>query len=116
MNVEAYSYVVVAALVGMGVVFFFLIVLSVLMVVIRFFFDRPAGDKPASPRSSTEKTGVGAAGSTAGGTTGGADVTDSGGVPRWAVAGALAYLATEEREYAPRSGEWTKRWTQRGQR
>ena len=112
MNVEAYSYVVVAALVGMGVVILFLIVLSVLMVVIRFFFDRPTGGRRASARLSAEKTGVGARQDIIGTVTGGADVTDSRGVPRWAVAGALAYLAAEEREYAPRSGGWT----QRGQR
>lgn len=113
MNVEAYSYVVVAALVGMGVVFFFLIILSLLMVVIRFFFDRPAADRAAGRWSSAGgRTGDVPSGDTAVGTSGGANVTDSHGVPRWAVAGALAYLAAEEREYAPRSGGWT----QRGQR
>jgi Na+-transporting methylmalonyl-CoA/oxaloacetate decarboxylase gamma subunit len=112
-NVEAYSYVVVAALVGMGVVFFFLIILSVLMVVIRFFFDRSAGDRAAARRSSAaDRTGGGLSGDAVAAGSGGADVTDSHGVPRWAVAGALAYLAAEEREYAPRSGGWT----QRGQR
>jgi Na+-transporting methylmalonyl-CoA/oxaloacetate decarboxylase gamma subunit len=109
-NVEAYSYVVVAALVGMGVVFLFLIVLSVLMVVIRFFFDRSPADR-VGPRRLFGKGEAGGVPSenAATGATGGADVTDAHGVPRWAVAGALAYLAAEEREYAPRSGGWTQR-------
>ena len=106
MNVEAYSYVVVAALVGMGVVFVFLIILSVLMVVIRFFFDGTAEERAAARRGPVRDE---AAGDTSGGVGAGADVTDSSGVPRWAVAGALAYLTAEEREYAPRSSGWTQR-------
>jgi Na+-transporting methylmalonyl-CoA/oxaloacetate decarboxylase gamma subunit len=106
MNVESYSYALLTAGVGMGTVFFFLVLLSVMMLVIRRLFDTPvtvakgAGDEEgASPGTAKQ-------------TTGGAEVIDSHGVPRWVIAGVLAYIATEETEYAPHSGIWT----QRGQR
>ena len=97
MNIESFSYVLLTTVVGMAIVFLFLVVLSLLMVVIRAIFD----DKPAPSPASSQN------GST---TDGGSDQTDDG-VPRWVVAAALAYLSEEEREYAPRASGWTIRST-----
>jgi len=88
----------------MAIVFLFLVVLSLLMVAIRFIFEEKAD-------ASDTATGL-SAGATSGGPGGGdaADQTDDG-VPRWVVATALAYLSEEEREYAPRASGWTIRST-----
>tara|TARA_B100000614_G_scaffold201272_1_gene182555 strand:+ start:324 stop:641 length:318 start_codon:yes stop_codon:yes gene_type:complete len=103
-NVESYGYVVLTAAVGMGIVFLFLIILSLLMVVIRGVFgERPrptaaaatGGETAATTDSSAERP---------------ADTVEQG-VPRWVIAGALAYLAEEERDYAPQSQQWTQRST-----
>ena len=106
MNIESFSYVLLTTVVGMAIVFLFLVVLSLLMVVIRAIFD----DKPApSPVSSPNGAAAGADGSPAADSRA-ADQMDNG-VPRWVVAAALAYLSEEEREYAPRASEWTIRST-----
>ena len=108
MNVESFSYVLLTTVVGMAIVFLFLVVLSLLMVVIRAIFDDKPAPSPASSQngSATDggSDGAGAAASA------GADQTDYG-VPRWVVAAALAYLSEEEREYAPRASGWTIRST-----
>ncbi len=105
MNIESYSFALLTAVVGMGTVFFFLVLLSVMMLVIRRLFDAPVVVR-------TSENGNDGAGVDQPVTTGGADVVDSNGLPRWVIAGVLAYIAAEETEYAPYSGIWT----QRGQR
>ncbi|MEX2444048.1 MAG: OadG family protein [Alkalispirochaeta sp.] len=113
MNIESFSYVLLTTVVGMAIVFLFLAVLSVLMFVIRSIFDEKAaasgkvdgrngGGGPGGPGDGASGGGAGSAPTNA------ADRTD-GGVPRWAVAAALAYLSEEEREYAPRASGWTVR-------
>ncbi len=101
MNVESYSYVLVTAVVGMGVVFFFLVFLSVMMHVIRRIFDTPApgvkAGRTAARSGGTEETETGG------------DSVDSHGIPHWVVAGALAYILVEEQEYTPHAGIWTQR-------
>lgn len=105
MNVESFSYALLAAVVGMAIVFLFLVVLSVLMVVIRAIFD----DNAVAGGDQHDAATDGDAGEQAAGKTSrAADQTDDG-VPRWAVAAALAYLSEEEREYAPRAAGWTVR-------
>lgn len=104
MNVESFGYALLAAVVGMAIVFLFLVVLSVLMVIIRAIFD----DKAAAGAPPDGAADGGASGQAAGETSRAADQTDDG-VPRWAVAAALAYLSEEEREYAPRAAGWTVR-------
>jgi Na+-transporting methylmalonyl-CoA/oxaloacetate decarboxylase gamma subunit len=109
MNIESFGYAMLTAVVGMAIVFLFLVVLSLLMVVIRALFN----DKPEQP-STAESPGRGTAADGGAGRSGppvashAADQTDNG-VPRWAIAAALAYLSEEEREYAPRATGWTVR-------
>lgn len=105
MNVESFSYALLAAVVGMAIVFLFLVVLSVLMVVIRAIFEDRAAARGGQPETAADGD---AGGQPAGETSRAADQTDDG-VPRWAVAAALAYLSEEEREYAPRAAGWTAR-------
>jgi Na+-transporting methylmalonyl-CoA/oxaloacetate decarboxylase gamma subunit len=121
MNIESFSYAVLTTVVGMGIVFGFLIVLSVLMVIIRGIFDGNPGSPLFSSRRTPEGTGAAAASAGAGtGRTGTGEAATGtevghpadevvGGVPRWVVAATLAYLAEEEREYAPRAGGWAIR-------
>lgn len=104
MNVESFSYALLAAVVGMAIVFLFLVVLSVLMVVIRAIFD----DKVVAAGGGGPEAVADGDKQAAGETSRAADQTDDG-VPRWAVAAALAYLSEEEREYAPRAAGWTVR-------
>ncbi len=83
MNIEAYSYTVLSAILGMLIVFGFLGFLSVFMVLIKRVFD----DKPAQPAttvvaSSSDK---------------GRDTADEAG---WITAAVAAYL---EEEDSPRS-------------
>lgn len=105
MNVESFSYAALTTLIGMGVVFLFLIVLSLLMVAIRVIFDsyrplRRTGTNDRSSGGTSYRDEEIAAG-------GGALVTDASGIPRWVIAGALAYLIVEDEEYQPVAGSWT---------
>jgi len=114
MNVESYAYAVLTSVLGMGIVFFFLIVLSILMIVIRAVFDAPPNrgkQGVALGNTGGAAAGGGSTGATGTGshTSGGATVTDSHGIPRWVVAAALAYVAAEEDEYSPHAEAWTKR-------
>lgn len=114
MNIESYGYAVLTSVLGMGIVFFFLIVLSVLMIVIRGIFDAPANrEKQGVPLGSAGGSAAGGvptgATGTGGNASGGATVEDSHGIPRWVIAAALAYIAAEEDEYAPHAEAWTKR-------
>lgn len=109
MNVESYSYVAITALIGMGVVFFFLIALSLLMYGIRFLFDDRSQKKTtkrdlSSPTGRSQESGDPVAA---------ADVIDTNGLPRWVIAATLAYLVAEEREYAPEANGWVQRHTDR---
>lgn len=115
MNVEAFGYAVLSTAVGMGIVFFFLIVLSILMTVIRRLFDD--GGVFAHPDSAAPRRGDPAPADGSTGGDGGEVAKPSGspadelvgGVPRWVIAGAIAYLSEEEREYRPRAGAWAER-------
>lgn len=107
MNVEAYNYVIITALLGMGIVFFFLVVLSVLMIVIRALFDTPPAG--AAKKSRDAVPAVDSAGGAEVERSGGADVVDAFGVPRWAIAAALAYLTAEEKDHTPYATVWTER-------
>jgi Na+-transporting methylmalonyl-CoA/oxaloacetate decarboxylase gamma subunit len=116
MNIESFSYAVLTTIVGMAIVFGFLIVLSVLMVVIRVIFDRDPGRTPAGTGAAAASAGAapgrgGAAGAATGTEVGHPADEIVGGVPRWVVAATLAYLAEEEREYAPRADGWAIRST-----
>lgn len=107
MNIESFEYALVTAGVGMGVVFFALVVLSGLMILLRTIF-RDEGSAGASPAGGQAKPAAGAAGEKAA-ETGGPDTRDAAGVPRWAFAGALAYLAAEESQMTPHASPWTRR-------
>ena len=99
MNTEAFGYAVLSALVGMAIVFLFLVVLSVIMVVLRKMLDDPAGDNARSdggPVAHTERT----------------EPSAEDGLPPWVVAGVMAYLSAEEQHRAPHAGTWTKRGRQ----
>ena len=103
MNVESFGYAVLSTVVGMAIVFFFLVILSLLMVVIRWVFGTRSSPVDSSEAATTnaQRDGNDAP----------AEVL-SGGVPRWAVAAALVYLSEEEREYRPQSGPWALRRSQ----
>jgi hypothetical protein len=115
---DTFQYALVTAGIGMGIVFFFLFALSMLMYLIRALLV----DRPEASGSGAKANGSGAAGTTGasgqGTAGGGPDTADEHGVPRWALAGAVAYLLEEEREYAPRADAWigrndSRRWETR---
>ncbi|MFA7565947.1 MAG: OadG family protein [Alkalispirochaeta sp.] len=109
MSVESFSYSLLTALFGMGTVTFFLVLLSGLMVVIRRLFDTPAEGAPTVKKG---KTGNGVAETQGSEIQSGADVVDASGVPRWVIAGVLAYIAAEETAYTPYSRVWIERGRQ----
>lgn len=108
MNVESWGYTLVAAVLGMTMVFVFLVLLSAMMLLMRRVLDRDAAPAGGSGE---------AAAADGGGAPGGQGQPSrhepanelSGGVPRWVSAAVLAYLCEEEREYRPRSGGWAVR-------
>ena len=97
MNIESFGYALLAALVGMAIVFLFLVVLSVIMVVLRRLLDGAPGATalPTADRNAAR--------------TDGATRPADGDPPQWVVAGVMAYLASEERNRAPHAGVWTTR-------
>lgn len=118
MNTESFGFALLASLVGMAVVFAFLIVLSLMMYLIRRVFDAPAGGDAAPAEVGGAHATSGGRGrpgapttSAARGRPAASEAADvlSGGVPRWVTAAVLAYLATEEREYRPQSSNWARR-------
>lgn len=106
---DTFQYALTTAGVGMGIVFSFLLALSLLMYLMRaLLVGRPeAGGTASKASGEREATGGDGGGRTA--SSGGAETTDEQGVPRWAVAGAVAYLLAEEQEHAPRAAAWTGR-------
>ncbi len=102
MNIEALDYALVTAGVGMGIVFFALITLSLMMLLIRSVF----ADRAASPQSAGDSAGNSAADVTS---EPGPNSLDAGGVPRWALAGAVAYLLAEESQMTPYASPWRRR-------
>lgn len=114
MNIESFEFALVTAGVGMGIVFFALIVLSVMMLVIRVIFrDRPAEDATHSAVAinmiNTTDTAERGEGGIDAGSDPGPDAVDATGLPRWALAGVVTYLVEEERERAPWATPWTTR-------
>ena len=93
MNTESFGYAVISALVGMTIVFIFLVVLSVIMVVLRRVLDPTKEDFPARGEGDAIERA--------------ASSTD-GDPPPWVIAGVMAYLSVEERNRAPHAGVWTK--------
>jgi hypothetical protein len=95
MNVEIYSYSLIATLLGMLVVFLSLGVLSVMMVVLKGIFSfarRPAGGTRREGRRQPEEESAG-------------QVQGAGELPRWAMAAVAVYLAGEESESGRPSAE-----------
>ncbi|WP_146049476.1 OadG family protein [Alkalispirochaeta sphaeroplastigenens] len=101
---DSFGYALVTAGVGMMIVFVFLLFLSAVMMVLRaLLMDRPAGGGGGAAQDGATGAEEGESGA------GGAFVSGEGGVPRWAIAGAVAYLEAEEAEYAPRAAGWLER-------
>ncbi len=109
MIVDTLEYALVTAGVGMGIVFFALISLSLMMLVIRAIFADRSTTTAADPGSGGAKAGADGGSRGAGRKEPGPDEKDEHGVPRWALAGAVAYLLEEERERAPWASPWTSR-------
>ncbi|MCG8480701.1 MAG: OadG family protein [Spirochaetales bacterium] len=95
MNIESFGYAVISALVGMAIVFIFLVVLSVIMVVLRRVLD-PTKDEFSARGEGDAIDRERAVSST------------DGDPPPWVIAGVMAYLSAEEHTRAPRAGVWTK--------
>ncbi len=96
MNTESFGYAVLSALVGMAIVFIFLVVLSAIMVVLRRVFDAPARNESSSRG---EAAAVDLMRETP---------SSAGDPPQWVIAGVMAYLSSEEQNSAPHAGVWTK--------
>lgn len=90
MNHETFSYTLFTAGFGMLVVFFFLALLSVLMVVIKRAFDDRRTTEPTAPAAVPSDESA----------------RD---LPRWVTAAVVAYLAVEERMRARPAAPWTQR-------
>lgn len=88
MSNESFSYVLLTAGIGMGLVFFFLAFLSLLMIVIRIVFDRV-------PQDNTKIV--------TGPSTGSAPDP-----PSWAIVAAVAYLMEEENDSIPQAKHWVE--------
>ncbi|SIR11198.1 Oxaloacetate decarboxylase, gamma chain [Alkalispirochaeta americana] len=95
---DSFGYALVTAGVGMGIVFFFLLFLSVVMLVLRAVMIEKSPEPTAAGSESSEPE-----------VSGGADEVDAAGIPRWAMAAVVAYLEAEEAEYAPRAEGWLAR-------
>ncbi|MFW5689718.1 MAG: OadG family protein [Spirochaetota bacterium] len=111
MTSASFSFVLLASIIGMGIVFVFLTMLSLLMVMIRGL-DRVAEERGAAggaalrsagPGALREARGVGTPASTAG-------------LPVWAVAAVTRYLAHEAELDAERMRVSASVWTSRSAR
>lgn len=100
MNTEAYNYVLISALLGMGVVFIFLWVLSLIMSWIKLLF----GEKPQKGLGTpvAETAAVASSTNIAAGTSNGKDES----VPVWVFAAVAAYLIEEELESQRSAESW----------
>ena len=115
MNNQVLSFSLLAAGLGMGVVFLFLGILSVLMTAIkRLFGEGEAATKPAvvGGKESTAGTQSAAGGKRAGAgpagseRTEGANGADRGGLPDWVMAAAVAYVMEEQHEFRRSAIAW----------
>ena len=86
-NIEAFSYSVLTSIMGMIVVFAFLTFLSLMMVVIKRIFDRPAGQPAAGQAENKEKNST-------------AENNKSGESTDWIIAAVSAFIEDEDQ---PRS-------------
>lgn len=86
MSIESFSYTLLTAGVGMGLVFLFLGALSLLMLVIRIAFDR-------KPRTAADTANGSASRSTPE-------------TPPWAIVAAVAYLMEEANDSIPHAQHW----------
>ncbi|MDX9799796.1 MAG: OadG family protein [Spirochaetia bacterium] len=91
MNIESYSYTVLASIVGMGIVFAFLAFLSLLMVVINRIFD--GKDQGVAVKTSSAKNNAAAGAKANGVSTGnGKEAEDN----TWIIAAVAAFLEEED--------------------
>ena len=104
MNSELLSFSVLAAILGMGVVFVFLGILSVFMAVInRVFGDQPAENQSAGDPKHDGRPGSGNKPDQ------GADGSihaEQGVVPRWVIAAAVAFLMEEDLDFQRSAAAW----------
>ncbi len=101
MNTDTISYVILTAGVGMGVVFFALTFLSLMMVALRVTF---------ADRSAKRSVGIGPGrGNESVASEPGPEDTDEQGTPRWVLAGAVAYLQMEQQTRAVSASPWASR-------
>lgn len=100
MNNQVLSFSLLAAALGMGVVFLFLGILSVLMAAIKRVFGE--GDSvPKGNAAAGNEPRAGAAQQRAGG-----GATDSGGLPDWVMAAAVAFVMEEQHEFQRSASAW----------
>lgn len=98
MNIESIEYALITAGVGMGIVFFALLILSGVMLVIRAIFGGSPQANGTTPTATPAATAP-------------IDPNHTGpeGLPRWAIAGAVAYIHAEEAFATPYASPWTQR-------
>ena len=107
MNNQVLSFSLLAAALGMGVVFLFLGILSVLMAAIKRVFGEgdsvPKGNAAAGnePRAGAAQQRAGDNQQRAGG-----GATDSGGLPDWVMAAAVAFVMEEQHEFQRSASAW----------
>lgn len=109
--IDNFQYALMTAGIGMGIVFFFLLFLCLLMLVLKLLMiDRPAKVNEVGGTETTEAADTTPAPAD---TTPppGPDTPDDQGIPRWATAGAVAYLLAEDEQFAPHAGAWMNRLT-----
>ncbi len=102
MNNQVLSFSLLAAGLGMGVVFLFLGILSVLMTAIkRLFGEGEAATKPAVVGGKESTAGTQSAAGAEG-----AKGSDRGGLPDWVMAAAVAYVMEEQHEFRRSAIAW----------
>ena len=108
MNNQVLSFSLLAAALGMGVVFLFLGILSVLMAAIKRFF----GDGESSPQSAVASSGGPTASngpnsaSAVGDHNGAGSGVDPAGVPDWVMAAVVAFVMEEQNEFQRTASAW----------
>jgi Na+-transporting methylmalonyl-CoA/oxaloacetate decarboxylase gamma subunit len=98
MSIESLEYALVTAAVGMGIVFFALLALSGVMLLIRAIFG-----------GSERKTVAASIGTPVDPEAVDPDQRSGDGLPRWAIAGAVAYILAEDTFMTPHAAPWTNR-------
>lgn len=105
MNSELLSFSVLAAILGMGVVFLFLGILSVLMAAInRVFGDRPVDSQSAGDRK--QDGGSPGSGKKAAQGADGSSPAEEGAMPQWVIAAAVAFLMEEDLDFRRSASAW----------